>query len=125
MVHGAPEVVPLTVDLHENLVKMPLPMARSQPLDPALADLVREHQAETMPPEPHSFMAHVDAALVEQVFDIPERKREPHIEHHCQADYLGAGLEVLERGAFCHSRTLVCPLPWLKQSSSDKALSKL
>jgi hypothetical protein len=34
--------VPLAIDLHENLVEMPLPVARSHPFDPALPDLVGE-----------------------------------------------------------------------------------
>ena len=35
------------------------------------------------------FMAHVDAALVQKILDIPQRKREPDVEHHCQENDLG------------------------------------
>ena len=107
VVDRAPEVVPLPVDLHKNLVEMPLPVARSQPLDPALLDLIGEHRTEPMPPVAHRFVADLDASLVEQILDIPQRERKPHIEHHRKPDDLGARLEVLERGAFCHSRTLL------------------
>lgn len=65
-------------------------------------------------------MANVDAALVEQILDIPKRQREANVEHHRQADDLGAGLEVLKRGKFCHDRTLAGALPRLKASLSDK-----
>ncbi len=41
-------------------------------------------------------MAHVDASLVQQIFDIPKREREPDIQHHRKADDLRAGFEVLE-----------------------------
>ena len=33
-------------------------------------------------------MAEVDAALEQEVFDIPQRQREPHVHHHDQADDL-------------------------------------
>ena len=59
-----------------------------------------------MPPEPHRLVADVDAALVQQVLDVSERKREPDVHHHRQADDLGAGLEVPEGGAFGHPKRL-------------------
>ena len=73
-----------------------------------------------MPPEPDCLIANVDAALVEQILDIPKRQREADVEHHRQADDLGARLEVLKRGKFCHDRTLAGALPRLKASLSDK-----
>jgi hypothetical protein len=44
-------------------------------------------------------MADVDAALVEQVFDVSKRQPEPDIHHHRQADDLRRGFEVAERVA--------------------------
>jgi len=35
-------------------------------------------------------------AFVQQVLDVPQRKREPDIHHHCRADDFGARLEVAE-----------------------------
>ena len=70
-------------------------------------------------------MANVDAAPVEQIFEIPKLQREADVEHHRQADDLGAGLEVLERETFCHDRTLAGALPRLKASLSDKTFTKL
>ncbi len=61
-------------------------------------------------------MAHIDASLVQQIFDITKRKRKPDVQHHRQADDLGTGFEVFERGRFGHSQTLRnLPAP-LKQS---------
>ena len=37
--------------------------------------------------------------LMQQVLGIPEREKKPNVEHHCQADDLGAGFEILERAA--------------------------
>ena len=41
------------------------------------------------PPEPHRFVADIDAAFVQKIFDIPKRKRKPDVHHHRQADDLG------------------------------------
>ena len=67
----------LTVDLHKNLVQMPLPIRiRSHPTDPVSADLCREHWTKFIPPETDSFMADVDAAFVQKILHIAKRKRE-------------------------------------------------
>ncbi len=42
-------------------------------------------------------MADVDASLVQQILDIPKRKRKPDVEHHCQADDIWRCLEIGER----------------------------
>jgi hypothetical protein len=48
-------------------------------LDPLATDLGGEHRAEAVPPKPHGFMADLDAALTQEVLDVPKRQREPHI----------------------------------------------
>lgn len=48
-----------------------------------------------LPPETHGFVAHVDASFVEEVFDVPERKREANLEHHRRADDFRARSENL------------------------------
>ncbi len=40
-------------------------------------------------------MAHIDPRLVQQVFDIPQRKWKSDVQHHSKANDLGTGLEVL------------------------------
>ena len=70
VIDGAPEVVPLAVDLHKNLVKVPLPEARSHPLDPAFSYLTGEHRTELMPPKPRRFVVYVDALLVKQILHV-------------------------------------------------------
>jgi hypothetical protein len=102
----------LAIDLHEHLVQVPTSSVELDALDPALPNLGCKHRAEPMPPEPDRLMAHVDAALVEQILDVPKRKRETNVQHHRQADDLGARLEVLEGKALgygqrlrnCHTR---------------------
>ena len=34
------------------------------------------------PPEPHRFVAHIDAAFVQQIFDVPQREREADVQHY-------------------------------------------
>jgi hypothetical protein len=111
VVDGSPEVVPLAVDLHENLVKMPPPVARLHALDAALADLGGEDRAEAVPPEPDRLVADLDAALVQQILDVPERERETDVHHHRQADDLGRRLEVLEGAGFGHGNATQPPAP--------------
>lgn len=37
----------------------------------------------------HGVMAHLDAALAEQVFDSLRRERKQYVQHHCQTDEHG------------------------------------
>ncbi len=41
-------------------------------------------------------MADIDASLVQQIFDIPQGKRKPDVQHHRQADDLWTGFEILK-----------------------------
>jgi hypothetical protein len=78
-------------------------------------------RASPVPPEPHRLMADLDAALVEQVPDIPQRQRKPDVRHHRQANDLRTGLEVAERGALSHNSTLVGMRRRIKQVCSDRS----
>jgi hypothetical protein len=70
-------------------------------------------------------VADFDATLMKEIFDIPQRKWKTNVEHHGQADDLGAGFEVLEWRAFCHPKRLGwCPAR-LKRVLSDSALEVL
>ncbi len=103
MINSTPKIVRLAIDLHENLVQMPLPVRiRPHLLHPFSADFCGEHWAKPVPPVPHRFMADVDAALVQQVLDIPQRKGKANVHHDRQANDLGAAVKVLEGVAFCH-----------------------
>ena len=60
---------------------------------------------------------------MQQVLDVPQLEREPDVQHHRQADDLGAGLERLEELGFGHDGRLLRPLPRLKPGLSDSAPS--
>ena len=83
VVHGALQVVLLAIDLHESLIQMPLPSQLGTTLlDPIPAEFFGEHRAIPVPPEPDSFMADVDAALMKKIFHVWKRGRKPNIQHH-------------------------------------------
>jgi len=120
VIYGAPQVVGFTVDLYEHLVQMPLPIRMSTKLlNPFSSDLSGKHRTKTVPPEPHRFVADIDATFMQQILDIAKGKWKPDIHHHRQADDLWAGFEIPKRGAFCHPVTLVGRLARLKLVSSD------
>ena len=74
-----------------------------------------------MPPDTHRLVADIDATLVQQVFDVPQRRRETDVYHHGEADDLGAGLDVPERAAVGHGSRLSTRSRQLKRGSSDNA----
>ena len=121
MIDGPPKVVPLTVDLHEHLVQMPAPPAGFHARNPALSDLGREHRAEPMPPVSHRFMADIDAAFVQQIFDIAKGQRETDVQHHRQADNLTARFEIAKWIRFGHPVRLRNRPARLKRFCSDSA----
>ena len=58
-------------------------------LDTLSSDLRGEHRTEPIPPETDGFVVDIDATLVQQILDVPQRRRESNIHHHRQADDLG------------------------------------
>ena len=66
-------------------------------------------------------MPNINATLVQQIFHISKRKREPNIHHDSQTDDLRARLEVLEYVGFGHDWTLRNHPTLHKPVSSDTA----
>jgi hypothetical protein len=107
MIDGTPKVVFHAVDFPNDFVKMPASMLEIPlALDPAAADLRRENRPEAVPPKPNRLMGDVDASLVQQILDIPQRKRIADLHHHREADNFGAGLEVAEDAGITHAARL-------------------
>ena len=83
VVDGAPKLDHLTVQFDVHLVEMPTPVPNStHGLHPLAADVGRKHRPEPVPPKPDSLMAEVDAALEQQILNVPQRQGEPHVHHH-------------------------------------------
>lgn len=70
-------------------------------------------------------MADLDPAFVQQVLNIPQRKRETDIQHHGQTDNLWACLEVAKGAAFCHPAKPGRRPTRLKSVSPDSTLQRL
>ena len=94
MINGPPEVMSNAIDRDENLIKVPSPVRVAIAFHAPLSDRLRKERTGPVPPKPHRFMRYVDAAFVEQIFDIPERKRKADVHHHRKADDLGRSFDV-------------------------------
>jgi len=68
-----------------------------QLVDPPTTDLAGKQWTKPVPPEPHRPVANADAALEQQVFQIPQRQGISHVHHHHEPDHLGRRVEVAER----------------------------
>lgn len=79
-------------------------------LNTTATDLGREDGAETVPPEPDRLMRDVDAALMQQVLNVPQRKRVQDLHHHREADDLWAKSEVAKNAGVAH-RVRLAALP--------------
>src|SRR3546814_6984590 len=89
VVDSPPQVVSLTVDLYEHLVKVPAPVCGAFHSAHALApDISSEHRSETVPPEPDHFVADIDTALKQKIFYIPNRQRKADVHHHHKTEHL-------------------------------------
>lgn len=80
VIDGAPKVVGHPIDLDENFIQVPLLVSASahrfHTFAPNLGDL---HQPKPVPPVPHGLMASLDAAFVQQIFDVAQRTRKSNV----------------------------------------------
>ena len=88
MIHGTPQIMGLAVDLHIDLIDMPLPMTKAtHTANPLPPNISREHRTKPVPPEPNRLMADIDTALKQQVLHVPQAKWETHIHQNDKADH--------------------------------------
>ena len=69
-------------------------------------------------------MADIDAALVQQVFDVSKREWKSDVHQHAQLDDLGRGFEVPER-VLGHFLRLNTRIGHLKTVSADNTLARM
>lgn len=103
--------MPLAIDFHEEFVQLPLTLvAIPHRLHPPAPDLGAKHPAKSDRSYPIKLVTNLDPTLIQKVLEDSKRQREPDAVNHRQADGLGAGLEVPERGTFGHAVKLAgCP----------------
>ncbi|CAM3247759.1 hypothetical protein SPAN111604_12980 [Sphingomonas antarctica] len=72
MIDGAPEVVGFSVNVHEHLIEVPAPQTKAAHSAHSLTTNVGgKHRPEPVPPEPVRLMSNINAALEQQILDIP------------------------------------------------------
>ncbi len=75
VIHSLPNIIPLAIHLDDKLVQVPLPLRRcTQLLDTLPPYLSSKYRAKPVLPIPDSYVTHVDAWLVQQIFDIPKAR---------------------------------------------------
>ena len=90
MILGSPKVMHLPVNLHKDLVQMPLSFRKAPHFPyPVLADFGGEQLPEPVRPKSHRLVAYIDPSFMKQIFDSAQRQWKAHIHHHDQADDLG------------------------------------
>src|SRR5665811_2011434 len=94
----------LTVDPDKHLIQVPAQLRIGAMMKASFPDLAGEHRSEPVPPEPNRLVADIDPPLVEQILDLPQRKRIADVHHHREADHLGRRVEIAE--GILHRRTL-------------------
>ena len=126
MINGTPKIMPLAIDLHKNFVQMPPPVRIcTHPADPVSPDLSSKHRAKSIPTVPNRFVANVDAALVQQVHDVSERKWKANVHHDRQANDLRAAVKILEGVRLAHAEALRDHPARLNRYPSHNALQGL
>lgn len=53
-----------------------------------------KQRTKSVPPKPDGLVAHIDASLMQQVFDFSKRRRKANIDHLRQTDNTKAGFEL-------------------------------
>lgn len=114
MIDSTPQMVTLSVNLHELLVEVPLPLPEPpHPADPLAPNISREQRAEPVPPEPHSLMTQTDTTLEKQVLPVPQRQRKSNVHHYYEPDHLRRRMEISKEviclGHQCGLATRPCP----------------
>lgn len=71
--------------------------------------MLSKNRAKPVPPKADRFVTNVDPAFVQNVLDLSQAERISDVIHHRQFDDLGAGFEILERGAAGHKLRLNHP----------------
>ena len=72
MINCTPEVMPLSIYLHKDFIKVPLPVALLHIPCNSLPDMACKLRAKPVPPVPDRFIAYIHATLMKQVFYVPQ-----------------------------------------------------
>lgn len=76
VIDGPLEVMRHVVDLHKHLVEVPVPvpvLSTAHSIHPFAPEFNHGHRIEPVQPVAHRFVADLDPALMQQVFDVARR----------------------------------------------------
>jgi transposase InsO family protein len=76
-------------------------------MNPSPADLGSKQRTEPIPPEPHGFVADIDAALKQDVFDLAQRNRVTNVHHHRQLNDVTETLDLALQAEGCDQAHVV------------------
>ena len=103
LIDGAPEILPLTVDAHENFVQEP------RIAEPALLSSERSRVlgTELSAPAADRLVGDCNASFHEQILDIPKAEAEPVIDPDCMTDdFTRISVSVIRRSSALHPAIL-------------------
>ena len=72
MIDSAPEIVCLAADPNKHLIQVPAPTRIRPMMNPPLPDLCSKQRTKSVPLKSHRFVADINAALEQQIFDLPQ-----------------------------------------------------
>jgi hypothetical protein len=73
VIYSPPKIVSFSIDPHEHLVQVPLPVGiNPELLDTPFADFGGEYRTKPVPPKANCFVANVDATFMQQVLYVAE-----------------------------------------------------
>ena len=71
-----------------------------------LTDFLRKFWTKPIYPKPYSFVTDIDAAFMQDVFDLTKTQWISYVIHHYQSDDFRWSLEIFEGRTCCHSKKL-------------------
>lgn len=97
MIDGSPKIMNLAINPNEKLIQMPPPLWQVfHRLGPLLSDFSGEFRPEPIPPSTNCFVADINGAFVENIFNLSQQQWETNIHHHCGANNLRRSLKISE-----------------------------
>jgi hypothetical protein len=95
MIDGPPLNNADPVNLHEDLIEVPLPLRMPAKVSRTpRSDMLCEDRAKPINPKPDAFVTNVYPPFMKKVFYVSQRQREPDVHHHGQLDHFAGCFEI-------------------------------
>ena len=104
MINCAPQVMSFTIYLHKDFVQVPFPVGMAP--CPLPTNFFGKLATKSAHPKPDCFVANINSAFMQYIFNLAKTQRKTHLIHDRQADDLGAGFEIFEDVGLSHPTKL-------------------